>query len=97
MNKATLIETIATKTSIPKKDVETVIESFESTVIESLKKGEEVTLAGFGAFSARQRSARMGVNPQNPEERIQIPAVVVPKFKAGKNLKDSLKQKPVAA
>ena len=96
MNKATLIETIASKSSIARKDVETVIESFESTVIESLQKGEEVTLAGFGSFSARERSARMGVNPQNPEERIQIPAVVVPKFKAGKNLKDSLKKKPAA-
>ncbi len=96
MNKATLIETIANKTSIARKDVETVVESFEATVIESLQKGEEVTLAGFGSFSARERSARMGVNPQNPEERIQIPAVVVPKFKAGKNLKDSLKHKAAA-
>jgi len=93
MNKASLIESIAAKTSIPKKDVEMVVESFEQTVIDTLKNGEEVTLAGFGAFSARERSARMGVNPQNPEERIQIPAVVVPKFKAGKNLKDSLKRK----
>ncbi len=96
MNKATLIETIASKTSIGRKDVETVIESFEATVIESLQKSEEVTLAGFGSFSARERSARMGVNPQNPDERIQIPAVVVPKFKAGKNLKDSLKKKMAA-
>jgi DNA-binding protein HU-beta len=96
MNKATLIDTIANKTSLARKDVETVIETFEATVIETLKKGEEVTLAGFGAFSARTRSARMGVNPQNPEERIQIPEVTVPKFKAGKNLKDSLKHKPAA-
>ena len=96
MNKATLIEAIAAKTSVPKKDVETVIDSFENTVIESLQKGEEVTLAGFGAFSPRVRSARMGVNPQNPSERIQIPTVTVPKFKAGKNLKDSLKKKPAA-
>lgn len=93
MNKATLIESIASKTGVNKKDVETVIESFEKTIIESLKKGEEVTLAGFGAFSARTRTARMGVNPQNPQERIQIPEVIVPKFKAGKNLKDSLKKK----
>lgn len=96
MNKATLIETIAAKTSVPKKDVETVIESFETTVVENLQKGEEVTLAGFGAFSARTRSARMGVNPQNPSERIQIPTVTVPKFKAGKNLKDALKHKPAS-
>ena len=96
MNKATLIETIATKTSVPKKDVESVIDSFEATVIETLQKSEDVTLAGFGAFSARVRNSRMGVNPQNPTERIQIPTVTVPKFKAGKNLKDSLKKKPSA-
>lgn len=96
MNKASLIETIAGKTQLPKKDVETVVESLEATVIESLQKGEEVTLAGFGSFSARVRSARMGVNPQKPTERIQIPTVTVPKFKAGKNLKDALKKKPAA-
>jgi len=50
-------------------------------------------LFGFGAFSARIRTARMGVNPKNPTERIHIPEVRVPKFKAGKTLKDSLKVK----
>lgn len=91
MNKASLIEAIAAKTSVSKKDVESVVEALEQTVIDTLKQDSEVTLAGFGTFSARQRSARMGVNPQNPTEKIQIPAVRVPKFKAGKNLKDSLK------
>ena len=57
-----------------------------------VKKGEEVVLTGFGAFSVKQRAARTGVNPQNPSEKIQIPAVKVPKFKSGKALKDALKQ-----
>ena len=57
----------------------------------SLKKGEEVVLTGFGAFSVKARAARTGVNPQNPTEKIQIPTVKVPKFKAGKSLKDALK------
>jgi len=91
MNKAKLIETIATKTGIHKKDVEKVLDQFEQSTMESLKSNEEVTLTGFGTFSARVRAARMGVNPRNPDERIQIPTVTVPKFKAGKNLKEYLK------
>jgi DNA-binding protein HU-beta len=62
-------------------------------IIERLKQNKEVTLTGFGTFSAKERHARMGVNPQNPKEKIQIPAVVVPKFKSGKTLKDALKNK----
>lgn len=91
MNKAELIEKIAAKASLSKKQVEDVLDSFEATVIDELKAGGEVTLTGFGTFMSRRREARGGVNPQNPSERIQIPAVTVPKFKAGKNLKDELK------
>ena len=91
MNKVALAEKIVDKTGLRKNDVEEMLETFEEVVIEALKKGEEVTLTGFGTFSARTRTARMGVNPQNPSERIQIPEVVVPKFKAGKALKDALK------
>ena len=91
MNKAKLIEVIATKTNLNKKEVEKVIEAMEQTTMETLKSGNEVTLTGFGTFSARVRSARMGVNPRNPKEKIQIPTVTVPKFKAGKNLKEYLK------
>lgn len=91
MNKAQLIETIATQTGVNKKQVDDVLQGFEQLVMETLKSGNEVTLTGFGTFSARRREARMGVNPQKPTERMQIPAVTVPKFKAGKTLKDFLK------
>lgn len=91
MNKLELIETIAQKINQNKKLVDEVMNGFEDVVIEILKANGEVTLTGFGTFSARQRSARMGVNPQKPTERMQIPAVIVPKFKAGKALKDALK------
>ena len=91
MNRAALNDQIANKLNMPKKVVEDIIETMEETVIQALKASNEVTLAGFGTFSARRRSARMGVNPQNPSEKIQIPEVIVPKFKAGKTLKDSLK------
>ncbi len=70
-----------------------MLDSFENITIETLQQGGEVTLTGFGTFSARVRSSRGGVNPQNPSERIQIPEVTVPKFKAGKALKDALKNK----
>ena len=61
------------------------------TIVEKLKQGQEVTLTGFGAFSARTRKGRIGVNPRNISEKIEIPPVKVAKFKAGKNLKEALK------
>lgn len=91
MNKATLADKIASRLNISKQVAIEVLESFESVVIEALKNGEEVTLSGFGSFIARHRSARMGVNPLNPAERIKMPETRVAKFKAGKTLKDSLK------
>ena len=91
MNQATLLETLFQKTNIPKPDIEKVLNEFQATIIAALKSGQEVSLTGFGTFLAKKRSARLGVNPRNPQERIQIPEVLVPKFKAGKNLKMSLK------
>jgi DNA-binding protein HU-beta len=92
MNKSELIKDIASKLSQNENLVEQVIDTFEATIIENLQHGEEVTLTGFGAFVAKYRHARKGVNPQNPSETIDVPAVTVPKFKAGKNLKDALKK-----
>ena len=97
MNKAELALKLSEKLSVPKKTAEDIIEVIETVVTQALMTDEEVTIAGFGTFSARTRSARMGVNPRNPSEKIQVPAVRVPKFKAGKALKDALKGKGVAA
>lgn len=97
MNKFQLADSIVAKTSLPKKDVELVMKTMLEVITESLMKNEEVTLTGFGTFSSKHRSARMGVNPLKPAERIQIPAVNIPKFKAGKALKDALKGKRAAA
>lgn len=91
MNKAELIEKISEKVMLTKKQAEEMVDAFTDNVITTLKSGGEVTITGFGTFSAKQRAARMGVNPQNPTEKMQIPAVMVPKFKAGKGLKDALK------
>ncbi|MAF25389.1 DNA-binding protein [bacterium] len=93
MNKAELIEVISNKVGISKKEAEDSIDCLTDSIIERLKKGEEVTITGFGAFSAKVRAARKGVNPRNPSQKIDIPEVTVPKFKAGKVLKESLKSK----
>ncbi|MCH7492555.1 HU family DNA-binding protein [Patescibacteria group bacterium] len=93
MNKAELISRISEKVGVSKKQAEDVIDAFEEITIETLKQKGEVTLTGFGTFVSKERSARAGVNPQNPSERIQVPAVTIPKFRAGKTLKDALKNK----
>ena len=93
MNKAALIEAIASKNRMTKKQAEEILESTLDIITDTLKKGEEVVLTGFGTFSAKVRHARKGVNPQNPSERIDIPEVTIPKFKSGKALKDALKGK----
>lgn len=93
MNKAELAFRISERLGLSKKVGEDVVEAFEDIITTALVAGGEVTIAGFGTFSARVRQGRMGVNPQNPTEKIQIPSVTVPKFKAGKALKDALKRK----
>lgn len=100
LNKAALAEEIAKKAGVSKKEAEDMIASFVDIVTSTLKGGGQVTIAGFGAFSAKTRAGRVGVNPQNPSEKIQIPPVTVPKFKAGLALKKALKeddQAPAAA
>ncbi len=91
MNKIELATAIAEKLNLPKKQVEDTLENLLSIIVSELKKGKEVSLTSFGTFSAKFRAARGGVNPRKPNERIQIPAVTVPKFKAGLGLKQALK------
>jgi nucleoid DNA-binding protein len=93
MNKAELAVKLSEKMGLPKKKAEEIIEAITEQITTELQANNEVTIAGFGTWSARVRASRMGVNPQNPSERIQIPEVRVPKFKAGKTLKDALKKK----
>ena len=93
MNKAELAVRLAEKANLPKKKTEEMIEMMTELITNELVANGEVTIAGFGTWSARVRASRMGVNPQRPTEKIQIPEVRVPKFKAGKTLKDALKKK----
>ena len=87
MNKAELIEKMAGDTSLSKAAVKGVLESFINTVQHALKKNNSVVLTGFGTFTVIKRKGRTGVNPASGE-RMVIPAKRVPKFRAGKQLKD---------
>jgi len=90
MTKEGLIESIVAKLDCSKAEAERALRAVIDTITTSLSKGESVTITGFGTFSARKRAARMGVNPKTGE-KIHIPAMTVPKFKAGKSLKEAVK------
>ncbi|MBI5621630.1 HU family DNA-binding protein [Candidatus Falkowbacteria bacterium] len=90
MNKATLIDTLAAKANLSKKQVEDLLDAFIQATMDTIKQGGEVTLTGFGTFSARVRKGREGINPRT-KAAISIPPTLVVKFKAGKVLKDTLK------
>ena len=90
MNKSELISKIAEKSNLSKKDAENALNAFLNTIEESLAKDEKVQLVGFGTFEVRDRKAREGRNPRNPEEVIKIPASEAPVFRAGKALKESV-------
>lgn len=91
MNKATLAQKLTDRLNIPKKTAEDFLEAFQELVTSALVSGDEVTLSGFGSFSARTRAARKGVHPRDPSKSIDVPTVRVAKFKAGSNLKAALK------
>ena len=89
MNKAELVNAMATETGVSKKDVEKVLNSFINVVSNEMANKGKVQLVGFGTFETRQRAARTGLKPQTKEE-IKIPACTAPAFKAGKALKDKV-------
>jgi DNA-binding protein HU-beta len=89
MNKGDLINVVA-KSTCTKAEAAKAVNAFLGAIKKSLKKGESVTLVGFGTFSVSKRSTRRGRNPQTGKE-IKIAAKKVPKFTAGKALKDIVK------
>ena len=89
-NKAELIEKVAGKTNLTKKEVTATVDALFEVIQETLASGEKVQVIGFGNFEVRERAARKGRNPQTGEE-IQIEASKVPAFKPGKALKDAVK------
>ena len=89
MNKAELIEEVSNRTGLTKKNVGNVINAVIKVVSDALKNGSRVTLVDFGSFQVIEKKARRGVNPQT-KESIQIPAKKVPKFVAGKGLREAI-------
>ena len=90
VNKDALVSKIAEKTDLSKKDIELMVDTMTDEITKALKNDEKVTLTGFGTFRASHRAARIGINPQT-KEKITIPAMTVPKFTAGKALKEAIK------
>ena len=89
MNKAELISAVAMKADVSKKDAAAVVTAALDTITAAMAEGEKVQLVGFGSFELKKRAARLGRNPKT-KEAIEIPASVVPTFKAGKALKDAV-------
>ena len=90
MNKAELIDAIASESKLSKADAKKALDAFINTTTKTLKKGDKIVLIGFGTFGISQRAARTGRNPQTGKE-IKIKAKKVVKFKAGSALADKVK------
>ncbi len=92
MNKSQLIDAVADDTGFTKVDAGVAIESVINTITKTLKKGDEVSITGFGKFSVVKRAARQGVNPRTGE-RVKIKASKAPKFSSGASLKQAVSGK----
>jgi len=90
MNKVALVEAVHEVVGGTKVQAEQVIDKVIDSIISTLKKGEEVSIAGLGIFSVKDRAARTARNPRTGE-MVQVPAMRVPKFRAAKALKDAVK------
>ena len=89
MNKAELVEEVAGKVGLTKKETNNVVDAITSAITDSLARNERVTLVGLGTFKVRRRKARTGVHPQT-RERLDIPAKNVVRFKGGKSIRDKV-------
>lgn len=90
MNKASLVDKVHEVLGGTKVQAEQVVDTVFDSIVSSIKSGNEVSIAGFGIFSAKQRAARTARNPRSGET-IQVPAMRVPKFRPAKALKDSVR------
>ncbi len=100
MNKGELVDAIASKTSVTKKDADAVLSAVLEMIVEAVSTGDRVTLVGFGSFEPRDRKAREGRNPKTGD-KMTIPATTVPAFSAGKLFREKVsppkvEEKPAA-
>ncbi|MBC1213611.1 HU family DNA-binding protein [Trichormus variabilis ARAD] len=89
MNKGELVDAVAEKASVTKKQADAVLTAALETIIEAVSSGDKVTLVGFGSFESRERKAREGRNPKT-NEKMEIPATRVPAFSAGKLFREKV-------
>lgn len=89
MNKGELVDKIAEKVDVTKKEADAVLTAMLEAIMETVASGDKVTLVGFGSFEARERQAREGRNPKTGEKML-IPATIVPAFSAGKLFKEKV-------
>lgn len=92
MNKAELVDKVAEKADVSKKDADAIVTAVVESIMESVADGDRVSLVGFGSFEPRARKARDGRNPQTGQT-IKIPATTVPAFSAGKGFKEMVAAK----
>lgn len=90
MNKSELINALSEETNFSKKDVAKVLASFTRIIERTLRKGGKVSLTGFGTYWISKRPERIGINPAT-KEKINLPAIAVPRFKPGKHLKEQIR------
>lgn len=91
MNKTELVAAVAEKSGLTKDNAKKAVDAVVESITAALVAGEDVSLVGFGTFSVAEREAREGLNPLT-KEKITIPAAKLPKFKAGKGLKEVVNQ-----
>lgn len=89
MNKGELVDAVADKASVTKKQVDAVLNAVLEVIMEAVSSGDKVTLVGFGSFESRERKAREGRNPKT-NEKMEIPATRVPAFSAGKLFREKV-------
>ena len=87
MTKADLIEDVARKTELSRKDSEVIVDTIFEGIVKSLRSGDKIEIRGFGSFRTRHRNSRVGRNPKTGE-RVDVPAKDIPYFKPSKELKD---------
>ncbi len=91
MTKQEFVDKVADRAQLSKRDADKAVNAFLDSITDALRNGQEVAFTGFGKFSTSNRAARQGVNPRTGE-RVQIQASRVPKFSAGSQLKQAVKQ-----
>lgn len=89
MNKLEIVKVVAEDSGLTQKEVAGVLDTVIATIIDELKKGEEVNIAGFGKFVVKTRAARTSINPRT-KQPINVPATKAPTFKAGKQFKEAV-------